>query len=347
MSNKKREEDMKSYYGYEVWKEDIRKHFVDYRREDHAMNKIVGNESAKEFFSDLQYKAFGNSSHKINEKVLLVGPPSCGKTTIVKAFVDELGVVSLMLDANQIDSTDYLIDSILNAWAKWGELLSPLDADINYYELDSMVIFIDEVHCLTKRVQESLLKCTESDDGMLLGKERVLNCKSVCWIVATTKPGLLDKALLTRFVRVDLDAPSKKTCIDILANREGYDLEICKKIVDYVGLVPRELLGFSRLFKAYLDRSGEKDIGSALDYFLRREKYVGDGLRSIHLDLLRVLRDNANGMLLRQLVYSSKLDSEDLKHNWLASLIQLGFVEYDKRYSITEIGLELLKDRGL
>jgi len=83
---------------------------------------------------------------------LLFGPPGCGKTTIARVVAKELNI-----DFYEFNATSVKIDNIRKA--------------INLYKekLAKPLIFIDEVHRLSKNQQEVLLPFLENEDCIFLG----------------------------------------------------------------------------------------------------------------------------------------------------------------------------------
>lgn len=317
-------------------------------------NRIIGQEDAVDALADLCFKGLCSPEHAVGESIVLVGPPSSGKTTIVKVVANQvLNIVSALLDGTQISKPDHVIDGILTAWAKSGRYLQPIDiGDVQKIVLPSMVVFIDEIHALDRKAQDGLLKATERNDGMLFGKSIVLDCRKVFWIAATTDWGKLCTAFRTRFRRIDLVAPTFEQVVQMVMQQFHYDLVWCVELVKYGGVIPRECFSFVRSVEESARRNNT-DIQTAIRFVASREGIDNYGMRVQRLRILTELKKaGKDGCLLRSLVYGTGCQSEDLLNHWLPSMQvappgQEPLVLFDGRYYITQTGLQELDKRGL
>ena len=69
-----------------------------------------------------------------------------------------------------------------------------------------MLVFIDEVHQLARRVQDTLLPVLEADDRMLRGSKVIIDARDVSFVIATTDWGKLREAFRSRVRAVTLDS---------------------------------------------------------------------------------------------------------------------------------------------
>jgi Holliday junction resolvasome RuvABC ATP-dependent DNA helicase subunit len=307
-------------------------------------NNIIGNDNAVDALTDLCYEGFSNNQHEVKAKIMLVGSASSGKTTIANAVAEVLSIVSVIIDGTQLKSNDQLAESILSEWAKQQSVLSATTYDdVSVYVLPSTLVFVDEIHALGESVQEGLLKATESNDGMLFGKKYVLDCRSVFWIGATTKPGKLEKAFKTRWRRIMVDTPTPEQTAQIIHRKTKWDIGLCRKIVFYGGSIPREAMGFAESVRMCASRKGCA-LGDVILEVAKREGIDDFGMRVQRLNILKALKDGE--LLLRQLAFATQLDAEELVNDWIPPMMVAGWVQHDSKYYITPSGLSELRKRG-
>ncbi|MCY4175018.1 MAG: ATP-binding protein [Acidimicrobiaceae bacterium] len=131
-------------------------------------------------------------------RLLLVGPPGNGKTSLAEAIAAELMVPML------VASYEALISSYL------GETASRLAAMFEFVRLRECVLFLDEFDTIAKE------RADDQDTGelkrvvssLLLGVDRLPS--HVILVTASNHPEVLDRAVGRRFqVHVTLSAPSQ------------------------------------------------------------------------------------------------------------------------------------------
>jgi Holliday junction resolvasome RuvABC ATP-dependent DNA helicase subunit len=332
-------------YRFSILNERSRQMRVDRSLNEYSyFNQIIGNDSAVDALADLCFSGLSNAQHWVDENIMLVGPPSSGKTTLAKTVGKVLEVVFVCIDGTQIRKTDDIIEETLKSWSQRGVYLASESFDeVEIITLPTTLIFIDEIHALSKRTQEGLLKATERSDLMLFGKSAVLNCSNVCWMGATTDWGKLCGALQTRFRRVDVVAPTA-TEVELMVIRNfRVSSDEAKQLVFFGGLVPRETFAFCRAVQMCLGRGGGT-FGEALEIVCRREGIDQWGMRRQRVAILRYLGDHS-GALLRMLVQGTGLQKEELLDQWLPPLMNSGMVGFDGKYFLTPLGRGELKKR--
>lgn len=316
--------------------------------------KIIGQDAAVDALADLCFKGLGNDEHCVSESVVLVGPPSTGKTTIVKVMAEVLQITAVITDATQLPNADSVIDAILTEWAKAGVMLKPeWERDgIKMIRVPATIILVDEIHALTRKSQDGLLKATERADGMLFGKEYILDCRKVFWVGATTDWGKLCPAFRTRFRRIDLVPPTFDQVVQMVRQVMRMDEPTAREVVKFGGTVPRECFAFAR---AVVDASsrGGLSITAGIAEVARREQIDAYGMRIQRLRVLQALKAAGDGgCLLRTLVTASGCLQEELLGHWLPPMLiappgEMPLVMFDGRYFITPSGMRELSKRGL
>ena len=193
------------------------------------------------------------------ESVGLYGPKSTGKTELAKRISQALDLPRLELSETLIRSADDLATKIQETADAAGTPMR-IDADDHggtILRAPPMVVFIDEVHLLRPRVQQSLLKALEPDDRTLLSTIGTVDTSEVTFIIATTDPGDLDDAFKSRVARYELREYTLDELVDILDSHRlrrsdipeearAFDRE-CLEVFALVGRqVPRQALRHMR-----------------------------------------------------------------------------------------------------
>ncbi len=137
---------------------------------------------------------------------LLFGPPGCGKTTLARVIAKELG-----FDFYEFNATTIKIDEVRKTLAQYKNALT------------KPLIFIDEVHRLSKNQQEVLLPFLEEGTCLFLG-------------ASTQNPYYsLTAAFRSRvhiFELYAIDAKAVASFLKKVAKKEGFELE--QEALEYI-----------------------------------------------------------------------------------------------------------------
>lgn len=129
------------------------------------------------------------------------GPKSVGKTELSKRIAKGLGISMVPLTEGSLKNEKTIFEC-LSAFSGM-----------------SIVIFIDEVHMLSRKAQDLLLTGLENDTRSIHTKFGDLDVSSVTWIVATTNPGKLSEAFRSRFTVFNLQQYCSDEIVQILQSR--------------------------------------------------------------------------------------------------------------------------------
>ena len=324
----------------------------------------IGNRQAVSRLTRASQSAWRNQRHLCNEQSFaLLGPASTGKTLLAKLFAKSVGLPFCEIRPSAIKTTaDILVKISECLEQKWCsgesvELIPQSDPNStstlkNYFMLPPMIIFIDEVHDLSDSVVQALLTATEKTDGIMevvgAANNYTVNCKNVCWFIATTDRGLLFDAFDTRFSKILLNSYNSSEIAEIIKlNNASWSIEDCCLVAKYGGKIPREALSFAS--EVRLER--ELNTTSSFEEIVKivaDDNQINDfGLNKTQLKVLDVLyRSPASKSNLCRAVGCKE---EELEKYILPSMTSLGNVEESlvivssRGYNITENGRAVLE----
>lgn len=222
---------------------------------DSVFDGFIGNEGAvtrlKRFLTIARLEG-----RRALDPIGLFGPASTGKTELARRIATAMDLPTVELSETTLRSADDLAEKLRETARNNGVPLRMVVEQNRGTILKAppLVVFIDEVHLLRPRVQESLLKALEPDDRTLLSTHGTIDTSEVTFIIATTDPGDLGNAFKTRIARFDLREYTADEIVAILqAQRDSRnDLpaaatqfgEASLKVLATVGrLVPRKAIG--------------------------------------------------------------------------------------------------------
>ena len=209
---------------------------------------IVGQNEVKEYLQ-IKIAAFKKTRVSVGH-LLFLGFSGSGKTTMANVMAAEMGVKFHSVMATRIKT-----------WDDFYNILKKINAND--------VLFIDEIHALSPKIQEQLYGVMEDFTISLQDKnmsEQVLTrIPSFTLIGATTHSGDLNPPLLSRFqYKGQLMPYSVAHLTDIVksAGKRIYKLEIPHDVANYIAKVSRKTARISySLLRGYIDLVEAKNPG--------------------------------------------------------------------------------------
>jgi Holliday junction DNA helicase RuvB len=216
---------------------------------------FVGNTGAVQRIKrDLRYAALEN--HNWLDPIGLFGPKSTGKTELATRISSALGVPSIVVSETTLTSADDLGAKIRETADSRGQPLRMENRDLagRVEVAPPMVVFIDEVHLLKARVQDSLLKAMEPNDRALLTTMGEIDTHRITFIIATTDPGRLRDAFKSRVSKIDLREYTLEEVVEILKSHRDrgtsslpeeahqFDDEALRVVATVGRMIPRQAL---------------------------------------------------------------------------------------------------------
>ena len=181
---------------------------------------FVGNTGAVEALS-IQLRYVEQTGIKTIRSVGLFGPKSTGKTELSRRLATALGAPYLPLSETGLHDIDQLAERMQALVREAGSPMTVVDHQGGLAVLRSppMLVFIDEVHQLSSRVQDTLLPVLEADDRILRGSQVIIDARDVSFVIATTDWGKLREPFRSRVRAVMLDPYTSEEVAQMLKYR--------------------------------------------------------------------------------------------------------------------------------
>ena len=303
---------------------------------------FIGNEGAVHRLK--QYIIYAKlEQHKALKPIGLFGTKSTGKTELARRIARALAIPIVALSETRLTSGNDLAAWIRKtaeeAAIRFEHIAGPFGSTIDV--APAMVVFIDEVHLLRRRVQDSLLTALEPDDRLLRHSSGTMSTENLTFVLATTDSGRLRDALTSRIVRIDLAEYSLAEVVAILKTHVGgddYPSEIRKlddddlKVIARMGRqVPRQaLIHLREAGQAIRLRDAKATAKDLQEYFYRVYKVDNNGLTERDRRYLSLLYpDNIKGLdsLTAEM---GEGDTSNLEQDIEPFLLKLGLIRRER-----------------
>jgi len=309
-----------------------------------AMVGFIGNENAVSRVSNDLILALVQDPPHLPKNYLFTGLPSTGKTELCRRIARVMKLPFIALDGHGVGDREHLFDLVdgqltADFGPKGGKVDLPVESGLAAVEYPPCVVMIDEVHLLSRPVQESLLKALEINDRSMALKERVVHLKNMTFLLATTRPSVLDKAFKSRCTVIELLAYSESQVAQIVHDRVVPELEgrglapwtegIYTRLARLGGVVPRKSLDLAKELQTEIVVSdvGGLSLEEHLDAVQRRMGIDDNGLGQLHIKYLRILQKRGPcgfGSIIGQL---DTVDEGTILDEVEPRLLTLGLIE--------------------
>lgn len=142
------------------------------------------------------------SKKSVPQSILFHGPSGTGKTTLARILAHEVGAAAM-----SIEEMNFASDRGIETVRRLEEAVR-----IRPMAGNSKVFICDEAHQMTPQAAQSMLKLLE-------------DTPSGCYfMLCTSEPAKIPRALATRLTKIELQALSEKEITDLLVGIPGYSL---------------------------------------------------------------------------------------------------------------------------
>lgn len=293
---------------------------IEYGLRPRNLDEYVGQDKAKENLKI--YIEAAKERHEALDHVLLYGPPGLGKTTLAGIIANEMGVNIRITSGPAIE--------------KAGDLAAILT---NLSEHD--ILFIDEIHRMSRTVEEILYPAMEDYAlDIIIGKGPAaksirIDLPKFTLVGATTRAGLLTAPLRDRFgviSRLELYSP-EDLCKIVMRSAGLLNVEIdsdgAAEIASRSRGTPRIANRFLKRVRDFAQvRGGGKITWRIADEALKMMEVDELGLDIIDRRMLMAMIDNFGGgpVGLDTLAATIGEDANTIEDVYEPYLLQLGFI---------------------
>lgn len=330
------------------------------------LNKIVvsdkneGGMHVLRLFAFTAYRDYRRSCRGMNFGIYT--GPGQGKTHVVRCFAETIGTPFVFIQSDALQSTWHLWLEMKKVYAAYGTPLVP-QYNEHHFAVPPGIVFFDEAHALSKDLRTGgLLNAMELNDGWLAtnppGKKQQatykIDCRQLCWIAATTDPGVLFKqsqAFYDRFTNHIIwhNAGPREIALIVKRNFPHFPQEACDLVAHYCK-VPRKSIAFAN----QMDMQRAYNIESWTEAAERVAEINGIdqfGMLNKQIDVLRALGQRP--IAQRNLTIPAKCRAEELEKMILPDLIEDvpgrgPLIQITSRgYALTRAGTAELDKRGI
>ena len=321
-------------------------HRIDTSLRPKSLSDYVGQQTLKDNL-DISIKAAQHRAEPLDH-ILLYGPPGLGKTTLANILATEMGVRIKTTSGPAIERAGDMV-----------AILTQLQKD--------EVLFIDEVHRLSRVVEEVLYPALEDlfvswvvDKG-LKARSMNLSLRPFTLIGATTRYGMVSSPLRDRFGLVHrlefYDEESMSTIVERSASILGIEAKS-----EGISHIAKRSRGTPRIANRLLRRV--RDYAQVVADNVITSEVANEGLTKLGVDSLGL--DNIDRKMLSSIVEkfsggpvgidtvaaSINEDSDTLEEVYEPFLIQLGFLDRTSRGRVAtplayeHLGFDFTKSTG-
>ena len=275
------------------------------------LNEIVGQNNIKTIVQVLIKSRLRSPLPHI----LFQGFPGCGKTTFATVIANEVGANILLANGGNIQKSKDILPYLVK--------LKKND-----------ILFIDEIHRISKQVQESLFTVMEDFRYDIAKGARSINLEPFTLLGATTEAGMLLRPFYDRFEHhLHLEYYENAELMEIIkrSSKKLYcdiDDEAMGVIAQLSRFTPRLANSFLKWCQDLINSEGRSKIDvQIVKRAMVLKKIDENGLDSSDIRYIKALKGRSKPLGLTTIVGMTGLSRETIEHQIEPFLMKLGMVE--------------------
>ena len=260
---------------------------------------FIGQDEAMRMITRGLLIAMTHDVPTMDKTLLLLGPPSTGKTDMSLRMAKTLGLPFVRLDGRSLISREKLFEAIDDALAEkmLHAVEDGLQSGMRVLKYPQLFVFVDEIHMASVTVQEGFLTMLEGSDRTVVlgarsaGRRTLAVVKQTTFVFATTKPTHLDKAFRSRCMEVTLNSYSLAEVTRMVRTRYPHLSDsAAEKIAGASRLTPRRAFDLAREVVEEMAVSGD-DIDTCIRTVARGMGILfANGISKQDLEYLKLIK---------------------------------------------------------
>ena len=319
-----------------------------------AFDGFIGNESAVSRLTNDILRALIDKPTHLPKNYLFTGLPSTGKTELARRMAVALELPFVKIDGRGVTSRDRLFELVNGELQSQGRPPSQVDQRLGLpvLEYPPLIVFIDEVHLVTRQQQESVLTMLEKDDRTVVLADHVARVTKATFLFATTRASDLDPAFLSRCDEIQLREYTEEQVAQILRRKFKYEWpeQIYLLIARLGRCVPRVAIELTRsLETALIVAEGDGDVADHLDKVRSDRELDKCGLTRMDLEYLDLLERTGRPLGFKTIENQLRtVDKERILNDVEPFLSRLGLIRHGAQgREITQNGIDYLMAKRL
>ncbi|MCB2154939.1 AAA family ATPase [bacterium] len=315
-----------------------------------AFEGFIGNEPAIMRLTNDLLRALIEQPPHLAKNYLLTGLPSTGKTELARRVAIALGLPFIKLDGRGVSSRNRLFELINGELETHG--LSPSQTGqqlgLPVLEYPPLTVFIDEVHLVSRAVQETLLTMLEAADRTVVLSDQVARVDQATFLFATTRASEVDAAFVSRCDEIQLREYFQDEVALMVAGKVRHDEwpeEVYKALATLGRCVPRIAIQLAEALEtATIVAEKPKPLLGHLEDVRCAREMDKNGLTPMDFQYLSIL-ERSKGPVGEQNILNlmRTVDKDRILNEVEPFLVRLRFIRHGPRgRELTKEGLDYL-----